>query len=262
MNTTLVTIFGILFTFVMTTAGSAVVFFFKRKTSEKFSTLVLGFSAGIMIAASIWSLLIPSLVQMKNWGDWSFVPALVGFLVGGIFLVLLDKIVPNFQPKTLKNAENKADFARLFKLFVAITVHNIPEGLAVGFAFGAAAATGQSSAYLTALGLAIGIAIQNFPEGTAVSLPIKDLTGSKTKAFFYGAISGAVEPVFACLGYFLASQIHVLQPWILSFAAGAMIFVVTEELIPEAKLEEHPHFGTWGVMLGFALMMVLDVVMG
>ena len=260
MNTTLITIFGILFIFFCTTLGASVVYFFKKQISPKFSTLILGFAAGIMISASIWSLLLPAIEQNKSWGNFKFVPAVVGFFLGGIFLTLMDKFVPNFQPKDTQNAKN-ADFGRLLKLFVAITVHNIPEGLAVGFAFGVARSSGAPAAYLTALGLAIGIGLQNIPEGAAVSLPIKSITGSRNKAFLYGMASGAVEPVFAVIGYFLASSLVCVQPWILAFAAGTMIFVVAEELIPEAKLEDHPHFGTWGVMLGFALMMILDVVM-
>ena len=261
MNTTLLTIFGITFTFIMTTLGAAVVFFFKGKESERLSNLLLGFAGGVMIAASIWSLIIPSLDQSKTWGMWQFIPAVVGFMLGGLFLSVLDKIIPNFQPNSSKNAENNANFVKLAKLFVAITIHNIPEGLAVGFAFGWASSVGELSAYMAAFGLAVGIAIQNFPEGTAVALPIKTMTGSKIKAFLYGAASGAVEPVFAIIGFFLASSIQFLQPWILSFAAGTMIFVVTEEIIPEAKLQSHPHFGTWGVMIGFAFMMILDVVL-
>lgn len=261
MNTPFVTIFGILFIFVMTTLGASVVFFFKNKESKKMSNLFLGFAGGVMIAASIWSLLIPALEQSESWGELRFVPAVVGFILGGLFLVLLGKIIPNFQPKSTKIAENSASFTKLAKLFVAITIHNIPEGLAVGFAFGWASSVGSPAAFMTALGLAVGIGIQNFPEGTAVALPIKTMTGSKCKAFLYGAASGAVEPVFAFLGYFLASSIQFVQPWILSFAAGTMIFVVTEEIIPEANIKDHPHYGTWGVMIGFAFMMILDVVL-
>ena len=261
MNTLFITVFGIIFTFLMTMLGSGVVFFFKNKESEKASNFFLGFAGGVMIAASIWSLLIPALEQSQNFGAWQFVPAVVGFMFGGLFLVVLDKIIPNFQPNNAKNAENGASFARLIKLFLAITIHNIPEGLAVGFAFGVAQTANSPAAFMTALGLAVGIGIQNFPEGTAVALPIKTMTGSKTKAFLYGTASGAVEPLFALAGYFLASTIQIVQPWILSFAAGTMIFVVTEEIIPEAKIKNHPHFGTWGVMIGFAFMMILDVVL-
>ena len=147
-------------------------------------------------------------------------------------------------------------------MFIAITVHNVPEGLAVGFAFGAAAVAGNTEAYLAALGLAVGIAIQNFPEGAAVSLPLKATTGKRGKSFLLGSLSGAVEPVAAVIGYYLASVITVIQPWLLSFAAGAMIFVVAEDLIPDARCEEKPHIGTWGVMTGFAIMMALDVSLG
>ena len=148
------------------------------------------------------------------------------------------------------------------KLFLAVTIHNIPEGLAVGLAFGGAAASGEYAAFVAALGLAIGMAVQNFPEGAAVSLPMKNAVGSRTKAFLYGAASGAVEPVFALLGYFLAANLSAAQPWFLSFAAGAMIFVVAEDLIPAANVSSHPHLGTWGVMVGFAIMMSLDVALG
>ena len=264
MNTTLITIFGILFTFICTTLGASVVYFFKKDMSKNFNTFVLGFASGIMISASIWSLLLPAIEQSQNYGSFKFVPAVIGFLLGGIFLAVLDKIVPNFEPKDLKNANNQeqnAGYVRLFKLFVAITLHNIPEGLAVGFAFGVASVSGQMSAYLTALGLAIGIGVQNIPEGTAVSLPIKTLTKSRNKAFLYGSASGAVEPIMAVVGYFLASSIIAIQPWILAFSAGTMLFVVIEELIPEANLTDKSHYGTWGAMLGFALMMILDVVM-
>ncbi len=260
MNNQLIVILGILFTFLMTTLGAAVVFVFKRNISPKFNTFILGFASGIMIAASIWSLLIPSINLSENFGAFKFVPAVVGFLIGGLLLVVLDKIVPNFEPKNLTE-ENKKDYIKITKLFIAITIHNIPEGLAVGFAFGAAVAAQTDAALMVALGLAIGIGIQNLPEGAAVSLPIKGVTNSKVKSFLFGTASGVVEPVFAAIGYFLATKIIAIQPWLLSIAAGAMIFVVTEELIPESKLEKNPHFGTWGVMLGFSLMMILDVVL-
>jgi ZIP family zinc transporter len=259
MNNTIITFFGIFFIFFCTTLGASVVYFFKNRINEKLNNFILGFSAGIMISASIWSLLIPALEQSEQYGTFKFMPAVIGFVLGGIFLTILGKIVPNFQPNDAKNAKN-ADFGRLAKLFVAITIHNIPEGLAVGFAFGSAATAGTSAAFLSALGLAIGIGLQNIPEGTAVALPISTITKSKHKAFAYGTASGAVEPIFALVGYFLASYIQVLQPWILSFSAGTMIFVVTEELIPESKATS-AHYGTWGAMLGFALMMILDVVM-
>ncbi len=248
--------------FLATTLGATLVFFFKKDISEKLNTLFLGFAAGIMIAASVWSLLIPSIEGAESYGKWNFVPAMVGFLCGGAFLVLLDKVVPHMHKGTGQEEGPHNSFRKSTKLFLAITIHNIPEGLAVGFAFGGAAVLGEHAAYLTALGLAIGIAIQNFPEGAAVALPLKKATGSSVKSFLFGMGSGAVEPVAAVIGFFLASALTAAQPWLLAFAAGAMIFVVAEDLIPDAKLTEHPHLGTWGVMAGFAVMMVLDVALG
>ncbi len=262
MSQTAMIILGFLVIFLATTAGSAIVWFFKRDISDKVNTLFLGFASGIMVAASVWSLIIPSIEGAESWGKWNFVPALIGFLLGGLFLVLLDHVVPHFHKGTNEEEGPRSSLKKSTKMFLAVTMHNIPEGLAVGFAFGAAAAMGEYSAYVSALALAIGIAIQNFPEGAAVSLPMKTTTGSRGKAFLYGMGSGAVEPVFAVVGYFLAANLMAAQPWFLAFAAGAMIFVVVEDLIPDAHLSEHPHFGTWGAMLGFAVMMALDVALG
>ena len=260
---TALTVIGFTIIFVATTAGAALVFAFRGEMSGKLNTLFLGFASGVMVAASVWSLLIPSLDGAAEcWGDWSFVPAVLGFLSGGGFLVLIDKLVPHLHRGTNKEEGPKNHLKKPAKLFLAVTIHNIPEGLAVGFAFGAAAAAGEYGAFVSALGLAIGMAIQNFPEGAAVSLPMKAATGSRTKAFLYGMGSGAVEPLFAVVGYFLAANLTAAQPWFLAFAAGAMIFVVVEDLIPDAHLSEHPHFGTWGAMVGFAVMMALDVSLG
>lgn len=256
------TVIGFSVIFLMTTLGASLVYLFKHEISRKVNTLFLGFASGIMIAASVWSLLIPALEGGPDWGRWSFVPAVAGFLLGGIFLVLLDKVVPHFHKGPEEEEGPKSPLKKSTKLFLAVTIHNIPEGLAVGFAFGAAAALGETAAYVSALGLAIGIGIQNFPEGAAVALPMRGVAGSRHKAFLYGMGSGAVEPLSAVVGFFLAAYLTALQPWLLAFAAGAMIFVVAEDLIPDAKLEEHPHLGTWGVMVGFAVMMVLDVVFG
>ena len=223
MSQTAMIILGLLVIFLATTAGSAIVWFFKRDISDKVNTLFLGFASGIMVAASVWSLIIPSIEGAESWG----------------------------HKGTNEEEGPRSSLKKSTKMFLAVTIHNIPEGLAVGFAFGAAAAMGEYSAYVSALALAIGIAIQNFPEGAAVSLPMKTATGSRGKAFLYGMGSGAVEPVFAVVGYFLAANLMAAQPWFLAFAAGAMIFVVVEDLIPDAHLSEHPHFGTWGAMLGF-----------
>lgn len=262
MSHTVITVIGFSIIFLATVLGASLVFFFKKDISPKVNTLFLGFASGIMIAASVWSLLIPAMESAQEWGSWSFVPAAVGFLLGGLFLVLLDKIVPHFHKGAQEEEGPRVSLKKSTRLFLAVTIHNIPEGLAVGFAFGAAAALGETAAYISALALAIGIAIQNLPEGAAVALPMKGVTNSRGRAFAYGALSGAVEPLFAVIGYFLASVLTVLQPWFLAFAAGAMIFVVAEDLIPDAKLDRHPHLGTWGVMAGFVLMMVLDVALG
>lgn len=256
-----ITILGFTIIFAATTLGAATVFLFKKQLSPKLNTLILGFAAGVMIAASIWSLLLPSIDQSSDWGKWAFVPALVGFLVGGLFMVVIDKVVPHIHVSG--EAEGpKSNFTKTTKLFMAVTIHNIPEGLAVGFAFGGALADNTTAAFMGALGLAIGMSIQNFPEGAAIALPMQNVTGSKWKSFLLGSASGIVEPVFAVIGYFLASALTVAQPWFLAFAAGLMIFVVAEDLIPDAHLEENSHLGTWGVMLGFALMMVLEVALG
>lgn len=262
MSNTLITILGICFIFLMTTLGSTLVYFFKDKPSGKLNTMFLGFASGIMIAASVWSLLLPAIEMSEEMGKLKFLPAFIGFMIGGLFLVALDKLLPHIHKGTNLEEGPKSNFKKSTKLFLAVTIHNIPEGLAVGFAFGAASVIGTQAAFLSALGLAVGIGIQNFPEGTAVALPIVSNGGSKNKAFLFGTLSGAVEPVAAVLGYFLAAGLEVVQPWLLSFAAGAMIFVVAEDLIPDSKLEDHPHLGTWGVMIGFALMMVLDVAFG
>ena len=262
MSQTLMIILGFSVIFLATTAGSAIVWFFKRDISDKVNTLFLGFASGIMIAASVWSLIIPSIEGAESWGKWNFVPALIGFLLGGLFLVLIDHAVPHFHKGTNEEEGPHCSLKKSTKMFLAVTIHNIPEGLAVGFAFGAARVIGEYSAYISALALAIGIAIQNIPEGAAVALPMKSATQSRGKAFLIGTASGAVEPVFAIVGFFLASSLSMLQPWFLAFAAGAMIFVVAEDLIPDSHLSEHPHLGTWGVMIGFALMMVLDVALG
>ena len=258
------TVLGFALIFIATAAGASVVFFFKKEISPKLNTLILGFAAGIMIAASVWSLIIPSLEGAEEgYGDLSWLPAATGILAGGIFLTLLDKIIPHFHSGTKEDeGVNTGKVNMSTKLFLAVTIHNIPEGLAAGVVFGAAAAVGTESAYLSALVLAIGMAVQNFPEGVAVALPLHAATGSKTKAFLYGATSGIGEPTFEIFGFFLPSFVEALQPWLLAFAAGAMIFVVAEDLIPDAKLQEHPHLGTWGVVAGFVLMMVLDVALG
>ena len=257
-----ITALGFVLVFIGTAAGAAVVFVFKKDISPKFNTLFLGFAAGIMIAASVWSLIIPSIEGAESYGKLAWLPAAVGIVVGGVFLTVLDKVVPHMHIATNEVEGMPSSAAMSTKMFLAVTIHNIPEGLAAGVVFGAAAATGETEAYYAALVLAIGMAVQNFPEGAAVALPLRSATGSRMKAFLYGAGSGIVEPIFAVIGFVLTSYVQVIQPWMLAFAAGAMLFVVAEDLIPEAKLAEYPHLGTWGVVSGFVLMMILDIALG
>ena len=249
-----ITIIGFAFVFFMTVLGAAVVFCFKKEIPQGVHRFLLGLAAGVMIAASVWSLLIPSMQQSSRFGNFSFVPAAVGIVLGGLFLVLLDKYSP------LKNTQDQ-DNKKAMRLFFAVTLHNIPEGLAVGFAFGAASLVGTTAAYLSALGLAIGIGVQNFPEGAAISLPMKTAIGNNKKAFLWGAASGLVEPIASTLGFFLSASVVVLQPWLLAFAAGAMLFVTVQDLLPDATADKSV-LGTWGFVLGFVAMMILDVALG
>jgi ZIP family zinc transporter len=254
-----ITVFGFCFLFAMTTLGASVVFLFKGEISPKIKALFSGFAAGIMLAASVWSLILPSMSQAERYfQNVPFLPATIGILGGCLFLVLLDSIVEKM--KSDKQAETDLH-KKTRRLFLAVTLHNIPEGLAVGFAFGAAYAAGLPSAYAAALGLAIGIGIQNFPEGAALALPMKERFQSNKRAFAWGMASGVVEPLFATVGFFLAAQLQVLQPWFLAFAAGAMIFVSVEDLIPDTKLFSS-RIGAWSFIVGFCAMMILDVALG
>ena len=253
-----ITLLGFSVIFIATAFGAATVFFFKNDISVRLNAAFFGFAAGIMTAASVWSLLLPSIEGASGYGKFAFVPAAAGFVIGGLFITVLNR----FVPETDIDYKSDGDLSvKAKRLFLAITAHNIPEGLAVGFAFGGAAAVGDKAAYLSALWLAIGIAVQNFPEGAAVSLPYKCVKGGNLKAFLFGAGSGAVEPVAATVGYFLAAFLTVVQPWLLSFAAGAMVFVAVEDLIPDA-VENGGSLGVWGVMAGFTVMMALDVALG
>lgn len=263
MNNFLITIIGFSIIFLMTTFGASLVFFFKKDISQSINSFLLGIAGGIMVAASIWSLIIPAIEMSEvSFGKFAWFPAASSILLGGIVLALLDKIVPHMHNGTHQEEGPKSHFSKSMKLFFAVTLHNIPEGLAVGFAFGAASVSGDSAAFISALGLAIGIGIQNFPEGAAISLPMRQVTGSRSKAFLFGMGSGVVEPISAIAGFFLASHLITLQPWLLAFSAGAMLFVVAEDLIPDARISENPHTGTWGFMIGFIIMMILDVALG
>lgn len=238
----------------MTTLGAAVVFFFKNEISSKINAFFLGLASGVMIAASVWSLLLPAIEQSQlAIGKFAFLPPAVGLLLGGGALVVLDKILPEVSARGGYDKKN-------MRLFAAVTLHNIPEGLAVGFAFGAAASRLLSTAYVSALMLAIGIGIQNFPEGAALALPLKSQFKSNSKAFLWASASGVVEPIFAVLGYFLAAVLQAFQPWLLAFSAGTMLFVAADDLIPDSKgAQADGKCGAWGVLLGFVVMMTLDV---
>ena len=250
------------FTFLMTTLGAAMVFFFKKEVSVGIQKIFLGFAAGVMIAASVWSLLIPAMEEAQAAGMPGWLPAAGGFILGIAFLMLLDSLLPHLHPGTKEVEGLSSNWKRTTMLMLAVTLHNIPEGMAVGLAFALAAQQGQAASYTTALALALGIGIQNFPEGAAISLPLRQEGLGRGKSFLYGTLSGIVEPLFGILVVLVAGSIQPLMPWLLSFAAGAMMCVVVEELIPEAHLGEHSNAGTLGVMGGFLIMMVLDVALG
>jgi ZIP family zinc transporter len=250
------------FTFGCTALGAAVVFFFKGEIKENFQRIFLGFAAGVMIAASVWSLLIPSIEMSEAQGKIGWVPAAGGFVIGGLFLYLLDILVPHLHSGSNTPEGLPSKMKRTTMLVFAITLHNIPEGMAVGLTFGLVALNGGAAPVAAAFALAVGIGLQNIPEGAAVALPLKSEGLSRLKSFTYGALSGIVEPLAGILGVILIGFISGIMPWLLSFAAGAMIYVVVEELIPEAHLGDHSNSGTIGVMVGFLVMMVLDVALG
>lgn len=254
---------GTLFTWGMTAIGAASVFLFKT-ISRKILDGMLGFAAGVMIAASFWSLLAPAIELSEEMGLIPWVPALVGFLFGGIFLRLADRLLPHLHmSEPIEHAEGiKTSLHKTTLLVFAITLHNIPEGLAVGVAFGAVAAGIPSASLAGAVALAVGIGIQNFPEGLAVSVPLRREGFSRRKSFFYGQLSGVVEPVAGVLGALAVVMMRPLLPYALAFAAGAMIFVVVEEAIPESSAAGNTHIATLGAMIGFAIMMSLDVALG
>ncbi len=251
------------FTWFVTALGAALVFPFKT-VNKKVLDIMLGFAAGVMIAASFWSLLAPAISMAEETTNMPWIPAVVGFLLGGIFLRLVDNFLPHLHPGFPKEeAEGiKTSWQRSVLLVLAITMHNIPEGLAVGVAFGAVAIGIPSASLGGAIALAIGIGLQNFPEGAVVSIPLRREGFSRRKSFFYGQLSGMVEPIAGALGAALVIVMKPILPYALSFAAGAMMFVVIEELIPESQLNNHADIATMGAMVGFAVMMMLDVALG
>lgn len=252
------------FTFLMTALGAATVLFFKQDIKLGVQRVFLGFAAGVMMAASVWSLLIPAIEQAKEGSVPGFIVAGGGLVLGILFLMGLDRLIPHLHPDTGAPEGISAGWKRTTLLFLAVTLHNIPEGMAVGLSFALAAqgAAEGNADFSAAAALALGIGIQNFPEGAAVSLPMRHEGMSRWRAFGKGVVSGIMEPVFGILVVLASGAIRPLMPWLLAFAAGAMLYVVVEELIPQAHLDVHADVGTLAVMGGFLIMMVLDVALG
>lgn len=256
------TILILIIPFLGTALGSAMVFFLKKEMKPFVKKILVGFAAGVMIAASIWSLLIPASEMAEEQGKIAWIPTSVGFLFGIVFLLVLDSIIPHLHQDQEKPEGLKSSFKKTTMLMLAVTLHNIPEGMAVGVTLAGALTGNVGISIAGAMALAIGIAIQNFPEGAIISMPLRAEGVSKPKAFLYGALSGIVEPIGAIITILLTSYVLPILPYILSFAAGAMIYVVVEELIPESQEGEHSNIGTIGVAIGFVIMMILDIVLG
>lgn len=254
---------GLIIPFIGTAAGAGCVFFLRNQLKPLVQKSLLGFASGVMVAASVWSLLIPAMEQSESMGKFAFIPAAVGFLLGIGFLLLMDRITPHLHLGCNEAEGPKCSLKKTTMLVLAVTLHNIPEGMAVGVVFAGMMADQAEISLMAAMALSIGIAIQNFPEGAIISLPLRSEEGmGKGKAFLYGAVSGIVEPIAAGITILLFRFIQPLLPYLLAFAAGAMIYVVVEELIPEASEGEHSNIGTIGFAVGFVLMMILDVALG
>jgi len=266
----LISIISICMIFLATTLGSALVFFFKKTYSFKIKSIILGFAGGIMVSVAFFGLILPSIQQsqaIRIYSNWQFIPPLVGFLFGGLLLYALDKLIPHFHEftDTEEGLPNRA-VSQNIRFFLAVAIHNIPEGLSVGFACGLAIALRAdpvlaAAASASALSLAIGISVQNIPEGAAVSIPMFGDGMKKGKAFLFGAFSGIVEPIFAVIAIFLA-QLTIITPWLLAFGAGAMLYVTLDEIMPKARQNGYSHYSMWSFMIGFALMMILEVSLG
>jgi len=253
---------GLIIPLLGTMLGAAFVFFMKDDMSSRLQKSLLGFASGVMVAASVWSLLIPAMEMEAAKGTWSVVPAAVGFLLGIAFLLSLDELTPHLHIGTDKPEGPRTHLSRTAMLALAVTIHNLPEGMAVGVVFAGAEEGAAGLTVASALAVSIGIAIQNVPEGAIISMPMRAAGNSKWRSFVIGSLSGAVEPLGGLAVVLLASLMTPVLPYMLAFAAGAMIYVVVEELIPEASEGEHSNFSTIGFAIGFVLMMVLDVVMG
>lgn len=255
-------VIGIMIPFIGTILGSGMVFLLKNEINDFVQKALLGFASGVMMAASVWSLIMPAIEMAEEQGQIPWLPAAVGFLLGISFLLVLDSIMPHLHLDKEKPEGIKANLKKSTMLVLAVTLHNIPEGMAVGVVF-AGLMTGNTVISVTgAFALSIGIAIQNFPEGAIISMPLKSDGISRRRAFTYGALSGIVEPIAAAITILLTSIVVPILPYLLSFAAGAMIYVVVEELIPESQAGEHSNIGTIGVAIGFVIMMILDVALG
>lgn len=245
-----------------TSLGAAMVFFMKKQMNRNVEKMLLGFAAGVMIAASVWSLLLPAIDMTEEQGGIVWLPAAAGFLLGIGFLLLLDSLVPHLHLDSENPEGVKSDFQKTTMLVLAVTLHNLPEGMAVGVTVAGAMMGNTGITMAGALALAVGIAIQNFPEGAIISMPLRSVGASRRKAFLYGVLSGVVEPIGAVITILLAEQVVPILPYLLAFAAGAMIYVVVDELVPESQSGKHTNIGTIGTAVGFVLMMVLDVVFG
>ena len=256
------TFYGLMIPFLGTSLGSACVFFMKKNLGVAVQRSLTGFAAGVMVAASVWSLLIPALDQSASMGKFSFIPAAVGFWIGIIFLLFLDHVIPHFHQNSIEPEGPKSKLQRTTMLVLAVTLHNIPEGMAVGVVYAGYLAGNTGITAMGALTLALGIAIQNFPEGAIISMPLRSEGMKKGKAFWMGVLSGAVEPAGAILTILAAGLIVPALPYFLSFAAGAMMYVVVEELIPEMSQGKHSNIGTIFFAVGFTVMMILDVALG
>ena len=255
-------IFGLLIPLLGTMLGAAFVFLMKDEMSPRLQKTLLGFASGVMVAASVWSLLIPSMEMVADSGRWSVLPAAVGFLLGIGFLLMIDEMTPHLHIGTDKPEGPRSRLSRTAMLALAVTIHNLPEGMAVGVVFAGAESGMSNISPASAIAVSLGIAIQNVPEGAIISMPMRAAGNSKWKSFFIGSLSGAVEPLGGLAVVLLASLMTPVLPYMLAFAAGAMFYVVVEELIPEANEGEHSNLSTIGFAVGFVLMMVLDVVMG
>ena len=258
-------IWGLLIPFIGTAGGAACVFFLKKDLGAGVQRALTGFAAGVMVAASVWSLIVPAIEQSAGKGRWAFLPAFTGFWLGILFLLLLDHIIPHLHrsiDRTDQTEGPKSSLNRTIMMVLAVTLHNIPEGMAVGVVYAGLLAGSANITAGGALALALGIAIQNFPEGAIISMPLFAEGKSKPKSFWLGVLSGAVEPVFGALTVLIASLVVPAMPYLLSFAAGAMLYVVVEELIPEMSSGEHSNIGVVFFAVGFSLMMALDVALG